>query len=154
MHWYCNACNRGVAKLLLVISKLQTRQDNLELCVDKLRLELAEVKTVAAEAMALTKATETKLDVSIEAKLVEGVDDRVESKMESEVKVIREDVEKKLEIDKCRNNLIFHGVKEGGQSVDGKDAEVEMIEEILKVGLKLDASRHIEEVSRIGNRKG
>src|SRR6266568_5023925 len=73
---------------------------------------------------------------------------------------MRVDVEENLDIESRKCNLIFHGVKEMDEG--GEDSEVDndshcadhqdrhMLEEILRVGMKLDASRHIEAVSRIG----
>ena len=81
--------------------------------------------------------------------------------MDSKVKSVKEDVEESIEIETRKNNIIFHGVKEQGQaevvnrdvlllSDFAKTPDHELVEEILKGGLKIDASRHIEEVQRIG----
>lgn len=66
---------------------------------------------------------------------------------------MKQDVEESLEIDKRKCNLVFHGVKESGP--DSLDKEMmspdqDFVEEILKVGLHLDASRHMEKIQRIG----
>jgi len=73
--------------------------------------------------------------------------------VDSKVKVMKEDVAESLEIDKRKCNLVFHGVKESGPDsldTDMKSPDQDFIEEILKVGLHLDAYRHIEEIQRIG----
>ena len=68
---------------------------------------------------------------------------------------------KSIEIEKRRNNIVLHGVCEKVQTsitnlgdlldkVFTKTPDQELVEEILKEGLKIDASRHIEEVQRIG----
>ena len=80
---------------------------------------------------------------------MEGLESRVDGK----VKNLKEDVEESLEIEKRKGNLIFHGVKEITRvqsDDDGNEHDRQMIEEILRVGLKMDPSRHISEVSRIG----
>ena len=50
-----------------------------------------------------------------------------------------------LEIEKKKNNLIFFGIKENDSLSDKV-----VICEILSEGLKLDGSRHVEEVFRVG----
>jgi len=91
--------------------------------------------------------TDTKVETAIEAKLMEGLENRVDGK----VKIMKEDVEESLEIERRKGNLIFHGVKERGKPEDdGNEHDRAMIEDILKVGLKLDPSRHVEEIFRIG----
>jgi len=53
-----------------------------------------------------------KLETVIEAKLVEGLKKRMESSVNEKVRNMKEDVAEQLEIEKRRNNFIFHGVKE------------------------------------------
>ena len=60
----------------------------------------------------MAKQADTKIDTAIEAKLVEGVDEHVESKIAVKINNIKEDVAESLEIEKRNCNLIFHGVKE------------------------------------------
>ena len=55
---------------------------------------------------------------------------------------MKEDVGLKMEIERRKNNLIMHGLKEGD--------DLEKVKAIVNDGLKLDAERHIEEVTRIG----
>lgn len=87
----------------------------------------------------------------------EGIEKTVESKFSDKVKVVKEDVAEALEMEKRRANIVFHGIKEsvvtldqlGGNILD-KSPDQDAVEEILKTGLRLDATRHIEEVQRIG----
>lgn len=44
VHWYCNGCNKGVAKLFQAIAKLQARQDKLEDKVEVVAEEVTEMK--------------------------------------------------------------------------------------------------------------
>jgi hypothetical protein len=106
---------------------------------------------------AMAKATDTKLETIVESCLVEGIEKSVESKFNDQAKVVKEDVAEALEIEKRRSNLVFHGLKETvvsldqiGDTVLDKSPDQEMVEEVLKAGLRLDASRHLEEVQRIG----
>ena len=44
VHWYCNGCNKGVAKLFQAVAKLQARQDKLEDKVATVSNEVMEMK--------------------------------------------------------------------------------------------------------------
>jgi hypothetical protein len=105
----------------------------------------------------MAKATDVKLETVVESCLVEGIEKSVELKFNDKVKVVKEDVAEAMEVEKRKNNIVFHGVKETivtleeiGSTELGKSPDQEMVEEILRVGLRLDATRHIEEVQRIG----
>jgi hypothetical protein len=64
---------------------------------------------------------------------------------------LNEDVDEKLEIERRKSNLIFHGVKEITQpGSEGVDSDYETAMEIIASGLHLDARKHVEEVQRIG----
>ena len=116
------------------------------------------IKANVESVEALAKVTDVKLESAIEAKLVESLGRQVESSVEGKVKSMKDDVAETMEIEKRRNNIVFHGVKETevtkldslGDNVLEKSPDLELVEEILKSGLRLDASRHIEEVQRIG----
>jgi hypothetical protein len=89
--------------------------------------------------------------------LVEGIEKSVESKFNDKINVVKEDVAEAMEIEKRRNNVVFHGVKENVVALEdlgnielGKSPDQETAEEILRAGLRLDATRHVEEVLRIG----
>lgn len=154
MHWYCVTCNKSVGKILKVLSKLEARQDKVEEEIAKLNSELASIKGEVKEVKEMAEKAETRLDVAIEAKLIaEKIDSSFDSRVEVKVKNIKEDVAESMEIEKRKENLIFFGVKEtvSDQQVnDEKHPDWFMIEEILKVGLKLDANRHVADVTRIG----
>ena len=80
----------------------------------------------------------------------------MESRFNDTVKGVKEDVAETLEIEKRKHNIVFHGIKETVIPLEdvrnelGKSPDQELVEEILKSGLRLDASRHIEQVERIG----
>ena len=85
----------------------------------------------------LEKETDTKVETLIEAKLAEVVELKVVTEVTDKVEDMKEDVEKKMEMERRKNNLIMHGLKEG-------DDDLERVKAILNDGLKLDAKRHIE----------
>jgi len=129
--------------------KIHERQDKLETDLKSMRGEVSVWNNELRENIEMTKSTNTKIETLVEAKLLENV----EHKVEDSVKGLREDMDEKLEIEKLRSNLVFHGVKEPGvvnleEMI--KHPDMEMIEEILKDGLRLDATRHLLEVQRIG----
>ena len=175
VHWFCSQCNKGFAGMIAQLKAMKDRQDRMEIDIkdlrkvlselkqgkiqerqEKLESELKEMKTEVKgwnkeliENIQKTNETSTKIETLVEAKRLEGVEQRVEVS----VKELKEDVDEKLEIEKRRNNLIFHGVKEAGivdlESMT-KHPDMEQIEEILKDGLRLDSSRHLVEIQRIG----
>ena len=152
-HFYCLGCNRGVVKLLQTMRKVEERQDRFEATLDQLRVDMNALRADLQTVSDLNKSTDTKLETVIESKLVENIQCKVDDSVASHVKILKDDVAESMEIEKRRTNLIFHGVKESGVvSLDdfSKHPDQEMIEEILKTGLRLDASRHIEEIQRIG----
>ena len=127
--------------------------------------DVIEVKEEVKALDLQVKTVDTKMETLIESKLVDNYEKmeiklvescvKTEGKLEARVKDMREDVDEQLEIDKRKNNLVFHGVKEPGLvpldlSNIGKHPDQELVEEILKDGLRLDATRHIQEVQRIG----
>ena len=170
IHWYCAQCNVSVAKLWKAVSNITARQDKLDLELEKLNNRMNEIKVeeqhlakIDQELASLRDElkgvvekvleTDTKVETAIEAKLMEGL----ENKVDGRVKILKEDMEESQEIERRKVNLVFHGVKELHRAKpedDGKEHDREMIEEILRVGLKLDPSRHIEEVYRIGRYDG
>ena len=167
LHWYCKGCNRAVVGILKSLAGIKAWQERTEKELDIFRKDIAEIrkelKTVgniarAAETQVkvtetMAKATETKLETVVS----EGIEKTVESKFSDKVKVVKEDVAEALEMEKRRANIVFHGIKEsvvtldqlGGNILD-KSPDQDAVEEILKTGLRLDATRHIEEVQRIG----
>ena len=171
MHWYCKGCNRAVVGILRQLAGIKVWQEKTDLAMEKFRKELSEmrmeIRSVGAVAKAaetkvketetMARATETKLETVVESCLVEGIEKSVESKFNDKVKVVKEDVAEALEVEKRKHNIVFHGIKETVVPLESvasgdldKSPDQEMVEELLRVGLRLDASRHIEEVQRIG----
>ena len=60
---------------------------------------------------------------------------------------MKEDVSEALEIEKRKTNLIVHGVRDW-KDMEGEDRE--FIEDMLSKELNIDAVRHIEEVTSVG----
>ena len=174
MHWYCSSCNRSVVNILKTLAGIKSWQEKTDQELLAVKKELASVKAElkavglvarSAETMVkatdtLAKATEVKLETVVESCLVEGIDKSVESKVNDKVKVVKEDVAEAMEIERRKNNIVFHGIKDWKEAVVSLDElgsrdlqrspDQEVVEEILKAGLHLDATRHIVEVQRIG----
>jgi hypothetical protein len=158
----------GILKTLAGIKAWQEKTDstldNIVKEMKEMKLELMTVGEVTRSAESrvkttetMARATETKLETVVESCLVEGIEKSVELKFNDKVKVVKEDVAETLEIEKMKHNIVLHGVKENvvaledlANNVLGKSPDQELVEEILKSGLLLDATRHIEEVQRIG----
>lgn len=154
MHWYCKTCDKGVVKMLQSLQKLETRQDKLETEMTEMKDMMVEMKADIQTIKDLASTTDTKLETMVEAKLVESWESRVESSVGDKVRIVKEDVAESMEIEKRKTNLIFYGVKEcevlNLDNLNVKHPDQEMIEEIMKTGLNVDASRHIDDVQRIG----
>ena len=125
--------------------------------IEQVKIELVEMKTEVKSTGDLAKTVDTKLETVVEASLVNGFDQKVEIKVNDKVKHMKDDVEESMEIERRKNNLVFHGVKESvtplvnfDQLGSTKSEDQELVEELLKSGLRLDATRHIEGVQRIG----
>ena len=166
LRWYCDQCHKSATKLWNAINNIAARQDKLDLEIEKINNKFKEIKLdehhltkldqdladLRVELKAVSDKvgeTDTKVDTAIEAKLIEGLENRVDGK----VKIMQEDMEENWEIDRRKGNLILHGVKELHKEKpedDGIEHDRQMVEEILRIGLKLDPTRHIEEVHRIG----
>lgn len=139
-----------------------TRSRRSQTCEVKVKLKNVGDMVKATDAMAratesMAKSTETKLETVVEASLVEGIEKNVECKMNDMVQIVKDDVAEALEVEKRKSNQVFHGVKESIDSLDeiGQDGGVksldqELVEKIMKAGLRLDATRDIEEVQCIG----
>jgi hypothetical protein len=95
------------------------------------------------------QALDTKMECMIEAKLCDTIEEKVEAKVEEKVelkvKIMSAQVEEDLEIERRKYNLIFHGVVE-----DETMSDADIIKHVVSHGLKLDHTRHIEEITRIG----
>ena len=106
--------------------------------------ELNEIKSELAQFIKLATETDTKLETMVEAKLIE-TKQTVSQQIDDKVRDMKDNLSESLVIEKRKNNLIFHGVKE----TDGV-GDRDYIAEILKDGLQMDAERRITEVSRVG----
>ena len=120
LRWYCVRCNRSVAKLWKAVETITVRQDKIDLELEKLNNKFKEIKS---EEQYLTKIdedlaslrdelkaisdkivkTDTKVETAIEAKLMEGLENRVDGK----VKILKEDVKETIEIEKEKEIWFF-----------------------------------------------
>jgi hypothetical protein len=165
-HWYCKNCNTSVVKLFKAINSLKVGQDRIEGEIQRIDREVLELKglkdrvnkleveltNVGKNAVDLIDSSA--LETRIQATWAENVSKNVGNQVDLKVKTMREDVEEKMEIEKRRSNVILHGVKEAGivtvEELLTNSPDRVALDEILQEGLRLDASRHIEEVVRIG----
>ena len=69
----------------------------------------------------------------------------MDSQVRKTVMVVKEDVEKALEIEQRKMNLVFRGVPETDAEHD-----IELVAEILGTGLHMDFDRHVSSIYRIG----
>jgi hypothetical protein len=60
---------------------------------------------------------------------------------------MKEEVEESLEIERRKMNLIIHGLKD-----DDAEADVDEVIKLFEDGLKMDYSRHVDKIMRIGRR--
>ena len=114
------------AKLVQVVKLVIKDQNELE-------AELGSIGT-------MTKEMNTKLETAIEMKLVQSVEKKVIGQVNIQIKTMKEDISEALE--KRQNNLIVHEVKDSQE-----DDDAVLMTNLLKVGLQLDGSKHVEKVS-------
>jgi PHD-finger len=138
IHWYCKGCDKGVSKLLQSMSVLQKRQDIFE-------SELTNIKGDITDIQTSIQALDTKMECMIDTKVCDTIEEKVEEKVDLKVKFMSAKVEEDMEIERRKYNVIFHGVVE---DVNMSDADI--IKHVVSNGLKLDHTRHIEEITRIG----
>jgi len=164
LHWYCDICNKGIGSFILCMKTMEVRQGKLEKRVDdlveamaKLETGLEKVFSCVSEVKGIRKEvaeTNVKFDTVIVARLASEDDANIEKKMDDKVKVVKEDLAEKMEIEKRKHNIVLWGLLENGtneSNIEGaKSKDLEAVNEVLKKGLKIDAERHVIEVHRIG----
>jgi len=115
---------------------------------------MGEVKACANEIKVIRKEVaevNVRLDTAVEAKLTSEDSEVFEQKLNDKVKVVKEDLAEKMEIEKRKQNLVVWGLKENDTTSDEpKSKDIEAVKEMLKSGLKVDADKHVLEVQRIG----
>jgi hypothetical protein len=138
IHWYCKGCERGVAKLLQSMALLQKRQDILENDVESIKGDISVMKSSI-------QSLDTKIECMVEAKLCDAMTEKNDKNVEVKIKVVSDKVEEELEIERRKYNLIFHGI-----AADETMSDVDIVKHVVAHGLKLDHTRHVEDVTRIG----
>jgi len=140
---------------------MQARQDKTDDDVKKLEDEIKNLRIELTVVGVLAHKNDIKLEGLIEKNNVEGISvslDATDCSVDKRMKSIVDGMAESMEIEKRKNNIVFHGLKEAEvvnlDDLDiaefGKTADQEFVEELLRKGLRLDATRHIEEVQRIG----
>ena len=98
------------------------------------------------------------VDNKLQGRVEDKVDDRMRKSMDSfhsevthsmddKVKFLQSGVSECIQIERRKNNIVIHGVLES----DREDKDI--VYDILGKGLKVDPTRYVDEVSRIGQRK-
>jgi hypothetical protein len=67
------------------------------------------------------------------------------TRLDNNVKHVKEDVEEILEIERRKMNIVIHGVQESNTEKD-----IVTVTDILGKGLHMDFARHVDSVTRIG----
>jgi hypothetical protein len=146
IHWFCKNCDKAVSKLFKTIANIKVRQDKMEQALDKAVEDIKAVKAEIIEMSSFSKELDTKLEIIIEAKLVESVEELKKSKESEPVMVAglgRDEVLEEIEIEKRRLNLVIMGIKEDNED----DAAVKDLFTVL-VGSK--GVKAVSSVERIG----
>ena len=81
MHWYCKGCNKSMKRLLQTMSALQERKEKIERFLhlvtkevdDIKKKDMAEIRDDIEVVRKLQSENDTKLETTIEAKLMEQV---------------------------------------------------------------------------------
>lgn len=119
------------------------RQEEMEREFKKVRVELKEVREgVAGGSRKVQKEEE---DIMRLQKEVGEMKTEMEMRVTTSAKIVKEDVDERLEIERRKGNLIIHGVPESNAEKD-----IDEVAKILGEGLKLDFTRHVDKMERIG----
>lgn len=199
LHWFCKGCERGVSKLLKVVTGIQAKvkqiderivkmeevlyqtgekrlvnhedvisvsqsfgkdlKSEMDSIFRKIQGELIEVvsKKIGNELKGDMDTAFKKVKDELSAKVNDGQrDEKVVSQLQKElgemktkldhnVKHVKDDVEETLEIERRKLNIVIHGVPD----IDA-EKDLESVEEIMGEGLHMDFDRHIDKMMRIG----
>lgn len=159
LHWYCSGCEKGVAKILTVLSNINKRQDKLETIVeqintrvceitkglDQVRKDFADFRNECAENRH-PDAFGKQVEELTAALIHDGAwTEVVRKELSCSLKTVQEDVEEKMEIERRKSNLMIFGIKENDPEQD-----VETLAQIMQEALKVDYSRHVDDMIRVG----
>ena len=100
VHWYCKACDKGVAKLLTAITNLQRKQDKLELDIKLVAEDMAKIKNEMHEdKQNLQKRIEGEVKgiLTNMKKMEDHIDERVRRLVKEEVLHKRDDVKAQID---------------------------------------------------------
>jgi len=120
------------------MARLQKRQDLLEEDMVSIKGDINEMKQSI-------QGLDTKIECMVESKLCDSMTEQIDKNVEVKFKFVSEKVEEEMEIERRKYNLIFHGIAEDETMSDG-----DIVRHVVAQGLKLDHTRHIEDIARIG----
>jgi len=99
VHWYCETCNRNVAKVITLVANLKQKHELLEAKVDKLQNDMTGMATRIDKVSNTVSAIDTKMRDIMNGNLstgmmrsIEGIVSQAKSELEDEVKSLREKV--------------------------------------------------------------
>jgi len=149
LHWFCSMCNVSVTRIIKSIAAVQAKQDKMEKELGQVVIDLRAMRDELTAVSEKVNANDTKLETVVEASLVEGIEKSVWTRVNDRVNGVKEDVSEAMEIEKRKTNIVFHGVKESvvpleavGRDEFTKSPDQELVEEVMRGGLRLDATRH------------
>jgi len=99
LHWYCDGCNKSVAKVIKMVSSIQHKQDLLDMRVEKIQQETAKMASDIEVTRRSVTAVEAKMKDIDEGKLpdkvVKLIDDKIKrelSRMDVELRDVKEKI--------------------------------------------------------------
>jgi PHD-finger len=146
IHWFCKTCDKAVSKMFKSIANIKVRQDKMEQTLDKAVQDINTVKAEIIQMSNLSKELDTKLEIIIEAKLVESVEELKKSKESEPIMVAglkRDEVLEEIEIEKRRLNLVIMGIKE-------ENEDETAVKDLFTVLVGSKAVKAVISVERIG----
>lgn len=168
IHFYCGRCDKAAGKILKTVFGIQARQTKMEGDLNKVKGEMEEISkrpyVVQEQLVEVVQRFENKMedvrkeffkesqDVEKDKPEVQNLQTEwaelksgMTNQLNTTVKEMKVEVEESLEIERRKMNLIIHGLRD----VD-VEADIEEVTKLFEDGLKMDFSRHVDKLMRIG----
>jgi hypothetical protein len=161
IHFYCGRCDKAAGSILKTVLGIQRKQENMAVELSRVKDEVTGIanRTVVMQnqldgvvhhferEIKEIKEGQSRVSVAVERDVTETEVKKMQSQLDSTVREMKEEMEENLEIERRKMNIIIHGLTDK----DGEDDVGEVIK-LMEEGLKLDYSRHVEGMVRIGRR--
>jgi hypothetical protein len=158
IHFYCGRCDKAAGSILKTVLGIQRKQENMAVELSRVKDEVTGIanRTVVMQNQLdgvvhhferEIKEGQSRVSVAVERDVTETEVKKMQSQLDSTVREMKEEMEENLEIERRKMNIIIHGLTDK----DGEDDVGEVIK-LMEEGLKLDYSRHVEGMVRIGRR--